>query len=156
MSGNNEFITVTAFAFRTLFRKLRVYWNLDVFMLHFLQFVALNIKTLLQVLAENRAFLASKDLRPYIPHLKTKYIMSIDDQEEVESLTTTRQKSDKIIDILLRRGNRAYDELCQAMIDLRVDAQVVIKLNLELERRKAEVFPGKQSLLQYPALPIES
>ena len=59
-------------------------------------------------------------------------MISLEDQEEIEALTTTRKKSDKIIDILLMRGPKAYDHFCDAILDLNVEAFIVTKLNTRL------------------------
>ena len=69
-------------------------------------------------------------------------MISIEDQEEIESFPTTRKKSDKIIDLLLSRGSKAYDYLCEAIMDLGVESFLVTKLN-KLLADKMEQYQGK-------------
>ena len=99
-----------------------------------------------QVLEESRSLLVKKDLSRYIPYLKSKYIISRDDQDEIQLAGTTKRKNDKIVDILLMRGPEAYDHLCAAMLEEKVDANVVITLNVALENKISAAFAGTDAL----------
>ena len=88
--------------------------------------------------------LIKKNLTRYIPYLKSKYVISRDDQEEINMAGITKAKNDKIIDFLLMRGSKSYDHLCNAMLEERVDASVVVQLNMALETKISKAFKSKK------------
>ncbi|XP_052790242.1 uncharacterized protein LOC128224440 [Mya arenaria] len=79
-----------------------------------------------------------RDLNPvmHFPHLKSKYILNRDDEEIISSIPISRQKVDKLIDILVQKGEKGFDELVRSIVKDRTQLFLAQKLNQAYEEKQ--------------------
>ena len=68
----------------------------------------------------------------HVTYLRSKSILSRDDDDEIKAETTNRKKNEKFLDILSTKGSRGYNEFCNAIISEGTTGHVLEKLNTEL------------------------
>ena len=73
-------------------------------------------------------------LTVHISFLRSKSILSLDDDQEINAETTNRKKNEKFLDILSTKGSRGYNEFCNAIKAEGTTGHVLDKLNTELRK----------------------
>ncbi|KAL4219297.1 hypothetical protein ACF0H5_021877 [Mactra antiquata] len=97
------------------------------------------------VLNENRSLLCSNiEPKLHYPYLRSKLVLCKDNEEEIESQTTTKLKVHKLIDLLIQRP-MGYDHLVKSIIQEKIQIFIAEKLNKDFEEKKKR--------LMAPALP---
>lgn len=88
------------------------------------------------VLDENRPVLC-KNLDPklHYPYLRSKYVLSEEDEELIEVQPIRQQKVHKFIDILMKKGRPGYDELIKSIIQERTQIFLAKQLNQAFEEK---------------------
>jgi hypothetical protein len=102
----------------------------------------------IQTLEETRHFLCEY-LEPskFYSFFRSKGMLTKDDEELIDSHVTRKQRSHKFIDILISKGPKAFETLCDSITDEGTQMFVVRELNMNLERlinskrRPAELPP---------------
>eukprot|EP00117_Sycon_ciliatum_P017209 scpid23031/ scgid16304/ len=94
-----------------------------------------------------------RDLEPteYFSYLRSKRVLDASDCEDIRSERTRKSKSERFLDVIACRGSAGYTQFCKAVLERRVQAHLVKKLNVrmaELEssyrRRKAIVLMSEK------------
>lgn len=93
------------------------------------------------VLDENRPLLCSNlDPRLHYPYLRSRYVLSKDDEELIEIQQLRKLKVHKLIDILMTRGRRGFDELITSIIQERTQLFLAEKLNIAFEDKRKRLM----------------
>ena len=69
-----------------------------------------------------------------------RYILSVEDEEIIESQTTSRDKVHRLIDILLERLPQGFDELVKSLIEGRTQTHLANMLNEEFEIKRRNCY----------------
>lgn len=88
------------------------------------------------VLEENRPMLC-KTLTPnqHYPYLRSKFVLSRDEEELIEAEPTTKQKVHTFLEILMKKNGKGYDELVKSILQERTQIFVATKLNQAFEEK---------------------
>jgi len=73
------------------------------------------------------------DPRRHYCYLRSKLILSSDDQERIDSGQTRRDRACRLIDILITKGPTAFDELCDSIREERTQIFLLELLHKALE-----------------------
>ena len=69
-----------------------------------------------ELLDDHRAkFSAVVDVGRILPILESAETLTHSDVDEINTLTTSKEKVDKILDVLIEKGNHAFQSLCFAL-----------------------------------------
>ncbi|XP_061165294.1 B-cell lymphoma/leukemia 10-like isoform X2 [Saccostrea echinata] len=92
---------------------------------------------ILQILEDQRFYLC-KYLEPenYYAYLRSKHVMTGEDEEEIKSLRTRRQRAERFLDILILKGPACFKALVDAILRNGTQPHLAAKLNKEYERRR--------------------
>ena len=86
---------------------------------------------------ENRSFLC-KTITParHFPYLRQEQVLSLEEQEEIQSQVTLRAKVNKLLDVLVRTGGpKAYHKFMESMVKDGTQGHVIEKLNKALQEK---------------------
>ncbi|KAK3586971.1 hypothetical protein CHS0354_026686 [Potamilus streckersoni] len=91
----------------------------------------------IQVLEEKRAELC-KNLTAFehFPYLRSKYILTLEDEEVIKQELTSKQKNSKFLDILIKRGPKAFDELVKSILEIKTQVFLAEMLNKTYEEKR--------------------
>ena len=103
----------------------------------------------LQVLEDNLDLL-SRNLEPrrHYAFLRSAAVLDSEDQETIDCQTTRKQRAITFVDIVRRKGPRAYDALCASLEQEKTQLFLLTQLNKSLEH---EI--GKSCLFSRDAQP---
>ena len=71
--------------------------------------------------------------RRHYSYLRSKFLLSSDDHERIDSALTRRDRVIKLIDILLTKGPTAFDGLCDSIREERTQTFLLEILNKALQ-----------------------
>ena len=94
-----------------------------------------------EVLESHRtALVANLDPEPHFPILKSRNVITASECEEISRIPSKRGRAEKLIEILLTRGNNGYLALAQSMLEEKTQMFLLKQLNksFEMVRRKRE------------------
>ncbi|KAL3871522.1 hypothetical protein ACJMK2_039515 [Sinanodonta woodiana] len=91
----------------------------------------------IQVLEEKRAELC-KNLTAieHFPYLRSKYILTLEDEEVIKQELTSKQKNSKFLDLLIKRGPKAFDELVKSILEIKTQVFLAEMLNKTYEEKR--------------------
>ena len=92
------------------------------------------------------------DARRLLTYLRSKYILDECDCDEIKSKPSREASTEVFIDILSRKGPRAYDEFCSAILHDKTQTFLLTAMNKTLEVMKAKVLELKRTL--YPDIQL--
>jgi hypothetical protein len=72
--------------------------------------------------------------RRHFSFLRSKSVLSQDDQEAINCLAVRTERCQKFLDILMTKGNSGFDELCASLQRERTQPFLLQELNLAYER----------------------
>ncbi|XP_045191135.2 caspase recruitment domain-containing protein 9-like [Mercenaria mercenaria] len=106
------------------------------------------------VLDENRPLLCKTlDPKLHYPYLRSKYVLSEDDEELIEVQQLKKLKVHKFIDILMKKGRKGFDELVISIIQERTQIFLAEALNkaFEEKRKRLQALRASSSNTGSPA-----
>jgi Caspase recruitment domain len=74
------------------------------------------------------------DPRRHYCYLRSKEILSCDDQERIDGGQTRKDRASRLIDMLLTKGPTAFDELCASIKEERTQIFLLENLHKALEK----------------------
>lgn len=83
----------------------------------------------------------------HMDFLRSKYILSEDDCEEINGLPVRKRRASKFLDILCKKGPQAYDMFCRSLEYERTQIFILKELNQEYEKRIRNYRGGYALLL---------
>lgn len=88
------------------------------------------------------------DPQAHFPYLKTKNVLSGSDCDEINAQVTRIAKADRFVDIISRRGPKAYDQLCQSLNRNGTQTFLLRAMNCKLEELRQSYEQERESLQQ--------
>ncbi|ESO96029.1 hypothetical protein LOTGIDRAFT_231816 [Lottia gigantea] len=90
-----------------------------------------------EIIQEKRSeLLVSLNPDRHVDYLRSKCLLSEEDIEEIRHLTTRKKRASLFLDTILKNGPKAYDKLCESLLQERTQLFLLEMLNTEFERRK--------------------
>ena len=85
--------------------------------------------------------LLTENIEPdrFFPHLRAKQVLNESDADEIKAEKTRRDRASKFIDILSRKGSKAYNEFCKALLKDRSQLFIVKAMNEAVARQRSEL-----------------
>ncbi|KAI0227762.1 hypothetical protein LSAT2_021767 [Lamellibrachia satsuma] len=77
-------------------------------------------------------------LTSYVCYLRSKFVVSREDDEEINAEKTTLKKNGKFLDIISTKGSRGYDEFCNAIKKDGTTPHLLEMLDNKLQKLRAE------------------
>lgn len=101
------------------------------------------------------------DPQAHFPYLKSKNVLSASDCDEINAQVTRIAKADRFVDIIARRGPKAYDKLCRSLDRNGTQTFLLRAMNRKLEELRQSYEQEKENLRQmhfvnnqlYPPIP---
>ncbi|XP_062608518.1 B-cell lymphoma/leukemia 10-like [Saccostrea cucullata] len=111
---------------------------------------------ILQILEDQRFYLC-KYMEPqnYYAYLRSKHVMTAEDEEEIKSLRTRRQRAERFLDILLLKGPTCFKALVDAILRNGTQPHLAAKLNKEYERFRRINLNDKGADLRHNSVRID-
>ncbi|XP_048777522.1 B-cell lymphoma/leukemia 10-like isoform X2 [Ostrea edulis] len=90
-----------------------------------------------EILEEQRFYLCKHlDPQNHFAYLRSKHLLTADEEEIIKSHSSRTQRAEKFLDILLQKGPMCYKALVDALLKNKTQTFLVTRLNKEFEKKK--------------------
>ena len=90
------------------------------------------------------------DPQAHFPYLKSKNVLGEGDCDEINAQVTRIAKADRFVDIIARRGPKAYDELCRSLHRNGTQMFLLKAMNCKLEKLRQGYVQRRENLQRMP------